>query len=407
MAEQTGFWQPLGRVDPVAPVPSLLTTARPLPAVRIAQAYAAAVAALKDGSDPRPHLAAMEEGLVRLGDDEIHTGTGVFRLRAEEARDAIRLALLDPEPRQAGAVADAALTGDDMFRLVDQTWRTGITWNTLACQKSYPEVRCATYDGVTTKRVDPSEEGTAVHADPFLVYTPLACDWASRGTRLADDATALTDVHTAYAMGQALWLGVGMHADSSIPTLRRNAVDVTGGSAVTVDVGAAILLSQYEQATFGSGGAVLHVPSVLMVGAEGGIPGGGRIATRVADYYRGPLGSLVSPGPGYPHGASTQGANGNGPLISGTADSGAGTNTEVYAGNNLNEAWMFVSGPIEYALGPIVVLPTEDWQRRYGPAGSGGRTNQYEVWAQRMAIMRYDPCAIFGVKVQNYAGSVS
>jgi len=251
MAEQTGFWQPLGRVDPVAPVPSILTTARPLPAAQVATAYAAAVAALKDGSDPRPHLASMEEGLARLGDDDNHTGTGQLRLAAVEARDAIRLALSEPESRQAGAVADAALSGEALFGLADASWRTGITWNTLACQKTYPEVRCATYDGVSTKRVDPSEEGTAVHTDPFLLYTPLACDWAHQGTRLADDATALTNVHTAYAMGQALWLGVGMIADSSVTTLRRNAVDVTGGAAVTVDVGAAILLSQYEQATFG------------------------------------------------------------------------------------------------------------------------------------------------------------
>lgn len=268
-------------------------------------------------------------------------------------------------------------------------WERGIRWAS-GCAESF---------GLEFCPADPTRDvpgdGFIAHAQPFMVYTPVVCDLQT--VDLSDQApfaSAITEAHTAYHVARALWMGEGV-ADVTDPqsetlpvTLRRVATPLLQGSAIDLDDAVGALLAEYEQATTGQGGAVIHMPSVLAPFALGGGTGGARVCWPEGNLYRGPLDSVVVPGPGYPLGSSTTGADGFGPLTS------AGP-PEQYAGNSATEVWVYVSGPVEYAVTPVVVLPEGEQDRK------PFRTNRYELWGQRQAIVRVDPCSVFAVKVTN------
>ena len=289
------------------------------------------------------------------------------------------------------------------FPLSDQVnWRSGIAWTPLCGHASHAWARCPGGDALKEEAVTMT---APVGTDPFTIYTPIKCEWVTTegGDKLTAMATDLTEVHTAAQIAAALWMGTGLTNDADTtygapPTLRRVATDVSiggvGAGAAALDDVVAALLHAYTNCTGGMGGAVLHVPDILIPSALGGGDGGARVAWPEGDVYRGPLGSLVSPGPGYPHDSSSQGANGYGPLSS------AGP-PEVYRGNGYNEVWVYVSGPVEYAVTPIEP-PNTDEERR-----TPFRMNTYEVIAERQAIVRFDPCCVFAARAVNAAGEVS
>ncbi len=279
-------------------------------------------------------------------------------------------------------------------------WGTGIAWTPTPCfGASHNWERCQ--DGENEKEV--SGAAAPVATEPFTIYTPVQCEWVTTegGDRLTAIATELTEVHTARQIARALWMGEGLTdvADATYgkpPTLRRSATDVSSalnGVAPLDDV-VAYLLYRYEACTGGNGGAVLHIPTVLIPGALGGGDGGARVAWPEGSIYRGPLGSVISPGPGYPHDSSAQGANGYGPLV-------VDSNPEQYKGNGYNSSWIYISGPVEYAV-TDVAAPNEDDERR-----TPLRYNRYEVIAEREAIVRFDPCCVFAALATNTAGEVS
>lgn len=270
----------------------------------------------------------------------------------------------------------------------DVDWLSGVAWTPASCRVSSLWPRCPVADST---KVAPVAFGPKVNTDMFMIYTPVDCDWATDET-VRDVAVELTDVHTAFGIGRALWLGEGLPDLDDQPSLRRSSTDVSVGAAMDLDDACALLLSQYEQCTGGNGGAVLHIPSVLIPGALGGIAGGGRVAWPEGNIYRAALGAVVSPGPGYPHGASVAGTHGFGPK---TGGANAAT---TYKGNGLSEAWVYVTGPVEYAVGPIVAVE---------PVPGSFRMNRREVIAERPAIVRFDPCCVFGALVTNTAGAVS
>lgn len=290
----------------------------------------------------------------------------------------------EPAPR-IDPVAPAPSLLTSARQLTDVDWRTGVQW-TPACQPTYVNEFCAGGTNRTTPNVRATE-----HVVPFTVYTPLLCDRFAGEVNLADlpdAARALTETHTAKAIAEALWLGTGTPAsDTAIPTLRNTAFNVDAASVSELDDGVAQLLVHYEIATDGEGGAVVHMPSGLAVYALGGGAGGARLCWPEGNVYRGPLGSLFVPGPGYPNGQSAAGANGNGP----------GPEGGPYLGNGPDESWIYVTGPVEYAASPVVVLPEDDGDR------SVVRTNLYEVWGERQALVRFDPCKVFATKVTNPA----
>lgn len=266
--------------------------------------------------------------------------------------------------------------GDGALPASSASWRNGISWTPLSCQPSGAWAQCPEADSVKDEAVD---TGGPVEVMPFWFYTPLSCEWALEPDELDTAARALNDTHAAYAVARALWFGEGLPAAN--PTLRNTATDVSvGGGTADLDDAVALLLATYETATGGNGGAVLHIPGLALTGALGGVPGGSFIARPEGNVYRGPLGSLISPGPGYPYGASAAGADGFGPE----------TAPDVYAGTAGDELWVYITGPVEYALGESIELsPTP---------GLVSRLNVHQVLAERQAIVRFDPCSVFAAK---------
>jgi hypothetical protein len=262
-------------------------------------------------------------------------------------------------------------------------WSTGIAW-TPVCQPSFGLKWCP-------PAVNRSLGNTlaAVHTMPFLIYTPQSCALPLDTADMEQVVRDLTEVHTAYGLADALWMGTGLPSDTednTCPTLRRSAMDVSpSGSALDLDDGVAQLLAHYEDCTGGSGGAVIHMPSELLVYALGGGAGGARLCWPEGTIYRGPAGSKVVAGPGYPNGRTPPGPFGAGPQI--------GVNN--YQGSEVNTAWIYITGPIEYAVSPVRALPEGEHDRV--PV----RTNIYDVWGERDAIVRFDPCCVFGTEVIN------
>lgn len=262
-------------------------------------------------------------------------------------------------------------------------WRSGVAW-LPACQPSYNYADCPDDD-----RLGPDGR---VEADvpPFTIYTPLGCDLVMDPDDIDAAASELTDAHAAYGLARALWMGDGYHdtltttqGDAGVPvTLRNSAIGITA-TAVALDVAVASLIGEYELCTGGSGGAIVHVPSTLIPQALGSAGGGARIAWPEGNAYRGPCGITVSPGPGYPLGPTPHFGEGAGP---------------DGAGNAFNESWIYITGPVEYAVAAATVLKPEEQRDRFTP-----RMNRYEVWAERRAIIRFDPCCVFAALVSNPA----
>jgi hypothetical protein len=261
-------------------------------------------------------------------------------------------------------------------------WSTGIAWST-GCQPSYALEYCPPAVDRTA-----ADDRDIVHTLPFLVYTPMACTAPVDEADVEQQARDLTETHTAYGIARALWLGEGLPTDTednTVPTLRRSAVDVAEATSVDLDDGVAQLLVHYEECTGGQGGAVVHLPAELIVYALGGGAGGARLCWPEGNIYRGPQGSVFTAGPGYPLGRSPHGPFGSGPQI------GVGN----YQGNEASQSWIYVTGPVEYAVGAVRALP-ETSHDRYVP-----RTNLYDVWGERDAIVRFDPCCCFATLVNN------
>jgi hypothetical protein len=273
-------------------------------------------------------------------------------------------------------------------------WSTGIQYASM-CQPSYGLQYCPpAVDNVL------AGTNTMYHSMPFTIYTPISCDYPEvvDVADLEGYVNDLTEIHTAAALAAALWAGTSPFSDTLLvydptdtaqPTLRRYGQDVSSAAgALDLDDGISTLLVHYSIATGGNGGAVVHLPQALIATALGGGPNAARTAWPEGNTYRAALGSVVSPGPGYPEGSSPPGPKGNGPKI------GAGEN---YAGNNGAQSWIYVTGPVEYAVTPIVVLPEAEQDR------IPFRLNRYQMWGRREAIVRFDPCACFATLVVNPA----
>lgn len=263
------------------------------------------------------------------------------------------------------------------------SWRTGISWTQSTCQPSTNWPNCPSQDDITAGKEAADGEMGPVDVAPFWIYTPVECDWQLDRSELVDVANRLLDAHTANGVGRALWLGDGLPDVATQPTLRRSAQNITPahGAAMDLDDAVALCLAHYEVGTGGNGGAVVHLPSIVITAATGAVPGGSVIARLVGTHYEGPLGSWISPGPGYPFGRSTTGADGFGPLHDPDVDG-------WYLGNDEDEVWVYVTGPVEYAVGPLQPI---------SPQRIGGelRQNRDEIWSERQAIVRFDPCSTY------------
>lgn len=229
---------------------------------------------------------------------------------------------------------------------------------------------------------------------PVLLYVPLDCDFVTLGDEDSWLATARDELSTSSAFQLARTLAGGVDGDEWFsdpncdaginPTLSQPypgeafgaappggsaANDVVGSAGDHPIAGVGELLAAYTAATM-KGGASLHVevrllPHLLAMGH----------VNQRGDIYVGPMESVV-----IPHSE-----------LLGPATNADGDPDAPAAGNS----WMYVTGPVEYALGEARVLPEERAQRFVG----FGRTNQWSVIAERQGIVRFNPSVVFAAEV--------
>ncbi len=256
-------------------------------------------------------------------------------------------------------------------------WATGISWRAATCVPGYRSGFCD-----DSEREDPV---TIIDPEfcPYGIYLPYRCDWvlpASTPSLASDtptepdyirDASDQLDAVTAFHVANELWRG----SASGDPSLMSSATDVTGaGGAVHPVTAVGTLLDAFQgygaATSDGQGGGIpiIHAPSSIVTSLIANY-----LVNQQGDILYGPCGSLVSYGPGYP--------------VDGTGNFGPGGDV-AGAGNE----WIYITGAVEYALGPISVFPTapEDQVDR--------RSNAFQIWAQRQAIHRFDPLCVFACK---------
>ena len=216
---------------------------------------------------------------------------------------------------------------------------------------------------------------------PFTVYLPVTCDELtySREDDLTAEAIVNAEANTAWEVGRELWTGATVNdavADNPSLQLPFPSSVFTGSHILSGPVnpvnGLGLLVQAYEDGTH-KGGVMIHVPAVLIPYLLDHFA-----ITQQGSVYIGPSGSVVVPGPGYPAGSGAYGPK----------TSAAPNGTTATAG----QVWMYATGPVEYDLTPIRILPEEErnrWAER--------RTNLWQVWAERQAIVRFDPSAVWAV----------
>lgn len=248
-------------------------------------------------------------------------------------------------------------------------WKSGVRWRGAACVPGYRWPYCGKAED---RHAAKTISKPAFY--PYMIYVPYQCDEVLEEPQTTVDGETITvdsyiadaqaeaEAVTPFHVSQELWTGA---IEALNPSLESVAADL-GGSAAHPVVALGQLLDAYALSDAQGGSVpIVHAPWSVVVSLMGH-----GLVNQVGDVYYGP-GCLISPGPGYPAGG-----------LSGPAAADAG------AGN----VWTYISGPVEYALGPIEVTPT-------GPnAHFDRRTNLFRVWAQRMAIHRFDTGCIFAKK---------
>lgn len=249
------------------------------------------------------------------------------------------------------------------------TWKSGVSWRGAACAPGYRWPYCGlSEDRHAAKAISKPQ------FYPYQIYVPYECDEALQETQQTvdgetisiesyrADAQAEAESVTPFHVSQELWTGT---IEALNPSLESEATDLAGAAAHPVVVLGQLLDAYYASDAQGGSTPIVHATMSVVVSLMGH-----GLVNQVGDVFYGP-GCRISPGPGYPVGGLS-GPDG--------ADAGAGN------------VWTYISGPVEYGLGPIEVTPDEP------NAHFDRRTNLFRVWAQRMAIHRFDTGCIFAKK---------
>lgn len=272
-------------------------------------------------------------------------------------------------------------------------WRTGVSFrdNGARTHGAWPYAPGAAHDDkVTHDPLDP-DFGIASFV-PVMLYVPLQCDetTARSEEELLAELRGEIEATSAFSLARTMAGSVGAewsndpacgieqnptlsqpypgHAFGEAGTSTGN--DVLTGSAGDHPVAVLGALLEAYTALTRKGGATVHVevrllPHLLSLGA----------VTQQGDVYRGPLGSVVVP---------------HFELVGPAADD-AGAPTAPTAGNS----WMYATGPVQYAMDPARILPEgERWRRTLG----AGRTNIWQVVAERLAIVRWNPSVVIAAE---------
>lgn len=179
--------------------------------------------------------------------------------------------------------------------------------------------------------------------DPFIVYAGVACS----GRPLSSELESLARARLERAQSRDLALQLQGSAYGN-PDLDSSAVDVTdGGGAVSVRRSIAALVEAVGECN--GGDVVVHAPSIAL---------GDIMDIELARYEDGRY------------------FIGHVPLI-----------VDEYANDaGAGEVRLYASGPVEFALGDVQVVQNFDNEQ-----------NEDVVLAERMAILRFDPCCVFSI----------
>lgn len=252
------------------------------------------------------------------------------------------------------------LTVASLLPAVD--WRRGIDYVPEGCTP--PDVVATCGDDIEKPASNPQE---AINFMPFGVVSTDGCNdpWFTNDEFYARAERSLD-------MGQSAVLAAELVQSTvnSNPDLATAATDVTpgGGSAVDWVQGATLLLEAMANAGY-VGDVVIHAPTWLQPAFEHAMVGDTDPATRQS--YIGVHPVVFDAGYGGLVGPSGEA----GEALSGIA------------------GWVYATGPIEYAFGPLL---------DEAAIAGDNLTNDRYVVAERPGIVRFDPCQVFAVLVKAY-----
>jgi hypothetical protein len=198
-----------------------------------------------------------------------------------------------------------------------------------------------------------SDKESPVEFDPFLVYAGTTCS----GAPDFDDLRQLSQIKLLRGMSGSLARELqSSNVLVGNPDLVTTAIDITPSGGPTAVTNAIAGLMSAAQDCGGGGELTFHIPLVALAGLmrhtlvefiDGRYRIGGH--TVIVDAYDniGPTGSTLP---------------------------------------SENEAWLYVTGPVEYRLGENIDV-----------AHFTGRTNEGIVLAEQLAILRFDPCCVHAI----------
>lgn len=244
------------------------------------------------------------------------------------------------EPVQAGAMPGGLLS---TARPLTGDWTGGVTYRPLNGSSG---VWGCVNDG---SEKDINSTADPFRIDPFMVYAGFECDGPVED-QLEADARAVLDRSRSHRLAEQL-----VFSDPLIgnPDFTTEASDITGGTPTAFKQSVAGLLSAIYDC--GGGEVMLHVPLLAMPFLEGlGVKWTG------TGWTLGPIPVSVD---AYPN-------------LGGAAPT------------DPDDAYVYLSRPVEYALGDVQVF-----------ASYRGRQNEAVVVAEQLAIVRFDPACVYAANV--------
>jgi hypothetical protein len=238
-----------------------------------------------------------------------------------------------------------------------EEWRSGVSWYPNGCERIAGWADCDDPERPDEK-CDPTPQ-TAVVARPWIMYLPDGgCDDPSPGIDWNARAAISLAAYRAGAVSREL--ATGEHVPSNL-SLENTALALGPGP---VNIGEAFSLLLQARVTAGFLGIhTIHLPMWLIPSADTAYLNSDTGQTAALGNVR------VSPGPGYP---------GRNP-----------TSVGVPANPATGQGWVYITGPVEFGLGPVSTPMDRESQRH--------RTNKTYWLAEQPAIVRFDPCGVFAV----------
>lgn len=262
-------------------------------------------------------------------------------------------------------------------------WQSGVSFRQTHCFTAGAWPECPAAD----QEKDDATSGGVATFNPFTGYVPFDCDWVTQENaegRFDPETRDQLDAASAGILASELWTGAinagGLSVSPSLQSPFPGETDefdethiINSGGALNPVDAIGRLVEAYSDTTL-VGGATLHVPTAL-------------VTRLISDYdivlngqvFSVPGQAYVSPGPGYPRVGNT------GPRVSGDTNG---------LGATAGQAWVFITGPVEYEMGQATLEPEAAEARWFNR-----RTNKYYVLAERRMIYRFDPCAVWAALV--------